>query len=310
MNEVKERPVARSGRTEHMPHAIRKIGVVGAGQMGNGIAHVCALAGFHVMLNDIAAERVTEGLATIDGNLARQVSRKRISEEQREAAIKRISGAKSLDDLSDCDLVIEAATEKEDVKRKIFGELCPALKPETIVGTNTSSISITRLAAATDRPERFIGIHFMNPVPLMELVEVIRGIATDDSTFDSTKQFIGKLNKTIAVSEDFPAFIVNRILLPMINEAIYTLYEGVGNVEAIDTAMRLGAHHPMGPLELADFIGLDTCLSVMQVLHEGLADSKYRPCPLLVKYVEAGWLGRKTQRGFYDYRGEKPVPTR
>ena len=206
--------------------------------------------------------------------------------------------------------MIEAATEKEDVKRKIFSALCPALKPETIVGTNTSSISITRLAAATDRPERFIGIHFMNPVPLMELVEVIRGIATDDATFETTKQFITKLGKQIAVSEDFPAFIVNRILLPMINEAIYTLYEGVGNVEAIDTAMRLGAHHPMGPLELADFIGLDTCLSVMQVLHEGLADSKYRPCPLLVKYVEAGWLGRKTQRGFYDYRGDKPVPTR
>jgi len=310
MNEVKERPVARSGRTDHSLHAVRKIGVVGAGQMGNGIAHVCALAGFHVLLNDIAPERVTEGLATINGNLARQVSRKRISEEQRDAAIKRISAAKTIDDLADCDLVIEAATEKEDVKRKIFSELCPSLKPEAIVGTNTSSISITRLAAATDRPERFIGIHFMNPVPLMELVEVIRGIATDDATFDATKQFIGKLNKTIAVSEDFPAFIVNRILLPMINEAIYTLYEGVGNVEAIDTAMRLGAHHPMGPLELADFIGLDTCLSVMQVLHEGLADSKYRPCPLLVKYVEAGWLGRKTQRGFYDYRGEKPVPTR
>jgi 3-hydroxybutyryl-CoA dehydrogenase len=310
MNEVKERPVARSGRSEHTPHAVRKIGVVGAGQMGSGIAHVCALAGFHVLLNDIAPDRVTQGLATINGNLARQVSRQRISEEQRDAAIKRISAAKTFDELGDCDLVIEAATEKEDVKRKIFSELCPLLKPEAIVGTNTSSISITRLAASTDRPERFIGIHFMNPVPLMELVELIRGIATDDATFDATKQFIGKLNKTIAVSEDFPAFIVNRILLPMINEAIYTLYEGVGNVEAIDTAMRLGAHHPMGPLELADFIGLDTCLSVMQVLHEGLADSKYRPCPLLVKYVEAGWLGRKTQRGFYDYRGEKPVPTR
>jgi 3-hydroxybutyryl-CoA dehydrogenase len=310
MTEVRERPVARSGRTEHTLHAIKTIGVVGAGQMGNGIAHVCALAGFHVLLNDVNADRVTEGLATINGNLTRQVSRQRISEEQRDAAIKRISGAKSLDELGDCDLVIEAATEKEDVKRKIFSELCPSLKPEAIVGTNTSSISITRLAAATDRPERFIGIHFMNPVPLMELVEVIRGIATGDATFEATKQFIGKLNKTIAVSEDFPAFIVNRILLPMINEAIYTLYEGVGNVEGIDTAMRLGAHHPMGPLELADFIGLDTCLSVMQVLHEGLADSKYRPCPLLVKYVEAGWLGRKSQRGFYDYRGEKPVPTR
>ena len=310
MNEAKERPVARSGRTEHTVHSIRKVGVVGAGQMGNGIAHVCALSGFHVLLNDIVPERVTEGLATISGNLARQVSRQRISEEQRQAAIKRITPANVLDELGDCDLVIEAATEKEEIKRRIFGALCPSLKPEAIIGTNTSSISITRLAAATDRPERFIGIHFMNPVPLMELVEVIRGIATDDATFDATKHFIGKLGKQLAVSEDFPAFIVNRVLLPMINEAIYTLYEGVGNVEAIDTAMRLGAHHPMGPLELADFIGLDTCLSVMQVLHEGLADSKYRPCPLLVKYVEAGWLGRKTQRGFYDYRGEKPVPTR
>jgi 3-hydroxybutyryl-CoA dehydrogenase len=262
------------------------------------------------MLNDIVAERISEGLANIGGNLARQVSRQRITDEEREAAMNRISPAKTLNELGDCDLVIEAATEKEEVKRKIFTALCPSLKPDAIVGTNTSSISITRLAASTDRPERFIGIHFMNPVPLMELVEVIRGIATDDGTFETTKQFIAKLGKQIAVSEDFPAFIVNRILLPMINEAIYTLYEGVGNVEAIDTAMRLGAHHPMGPLELADFIGLDTCLSVMQVLHEGLADSKYRPCPLLVKYVEAGWLGRKTQRGFYDYRGEKPVPTR
>jgi 3-hydroxybutyryl-CoA dehydrogenase len=310
MNEVEERPVARSGRTEHTVHSIRKIGVVGAGQMGSGIAHVCALSGLHVLLNDVVPERITEGLATISGNLARQVSRQRISEEQRQAAMKRITPANVLDELGDCDLVIEAATEKEEIKRRIFGALCPSLKPEAIIGTNTSSISITRLAAATDRPERFIGIHFMNPVPLMELVEVIRGIATDDATFDSTKNFIGKLGKQVALSEDFPAFIVNRILLPMINEAIYTLYEGVGNVEAIDTAMRLGAHHPMGPLELADFIGLDTCLSVMQVLHEGLADSKYRPCPLLVKYVEAGWLGRKTQRGFYDYRGDKPVPTR
>jgi 3-hydroxybutyryl-CoA dehydrogenase len=308
MVEVKDRPKVRGERPEAM--AIRKIGIIGAGQMGGGIAHVCALAGFHVLLNDIAQERISQGLATISGNLARQVSRQRITDEQRQAAIKRISPANTLEELGDCDLVIEAATESEETKRKIFGALCPVLRPETIVGTNTSSISITRLAAATDRPERFIGIHFMNPVPLMELVEVIRGIATDDATFEATKQFIGKLGKLIAVSEDFPAFIVNRILLPMINEAIYTLYEGVGNVEAIDTAMRLGAHHPMGPLELADFIGLDTCLSVMQVLHEGLADSKYRPCPLLVKYVEAGWLGRKTQRGFYDYRGEKPVPTR
>ncbi len=260
-------------------HAIRSVGVIGAGQMGNGIAHVCALSGLHVLLNDVVAERISEGIAVISGNLARQVSRQRITDEEREAAIKRISPAKTLADLADCDLVIEAATEKEEVKRKIFAALCPSLKPETIVGTNTSSISITRLAAATDRPERFIGIHFMNPVPLMELVEIIRGIATDDETFETTKQFITNLGKQIAVSEDFPAFIVNRILLPMINEAIYTLYEGVGNVEAIDNAMRLGAHHPMGPLELADFIGLDTCLSVMQVLHEGLADFEIPAVP-------------------------------
>ena len=278
--------------------------------MGNGIAHVAALAGFDVVLNDISADRLKSGMATINGNLARQVSKKAVSEDDKAKAMARITPAEKLDDLADCDLVIETAVEKEEVKRKIFHELCAVLKPEAIVASDTSSISITRLAAATDRPERFIGIHFMNPVPLMELVELIRGIATDDSTFEASKTFVSKLHKTIAVSEDFPAFIVNRILLPMINEAIYTLYEGVGNVEAIDTAMRLGAHHPMGPLELADFIGLDTCLSVMQVLHEGLADSKYRPCPLLVKYVEAGWLGRKTQRGFYDYRGDKPVPTR
>jgi 3-hydroxybutyryl-CoA dehydrogenase len=289
---------------------IKKVGVVGAGQMGNGIAHVCALAGFDVMLNDISPDRIKAGIATINGNLARQVSRNKITEEDRQSALKRISPADKLEALGDCDLVIEAATEKEDVKRSIFASVCPMLKPTAILGTNTSSISITRLASSTDRPERFIGIHFMNPVPLMELVELIRGIATGDATFEATKHFVIKLGKTIAVAEDFPAFIVNRILLPMINEAIYTLYEGVGNVEGIDTAMRLGAHHPMGPLELADFIGLDTCLSVMQVLHEGLADSKYRPCPLLVKYVEAGWLGRKTQRGFYDYRGDKPVPTR
>ncbi len=307
MIEVKERPKARPESTA-LP--IRRIGVIGAGQMGSGIAHVAALAGFEVKLNDLTADRVKAGIATINGNMARQVSRKRITEEERQAALKRISPAATFEAFSDCDLVIEAATEKEEVKRTIFGNLCPLLKPEAIIGTNTSSISITRLASSTDRPERFIGIHFMNPVPLMELVELIRGIATDDSTFETTKQFVIKLGKQTAVAEDFPAFIVNRILLPMINEAIYTLYEGVGNVEAIDTAMRLGAHHPMGPLELADFIGLDTCLSVMQVLHEGLADSKYRPCPLLVKYVEAGWLGRKTQRGFYDYRGEKPTPTR
>jgi 3-hydroxybutyryl-CoA dehydrogenase len=289
---------------------IQSVGVIGAGQMGNGIAHVCALAGFSVMLNDVSPDRIKESLATINGNMTRQVAKKTITEEARKSALGLIKAAAKYDDLANCDLVIETATEKEDVKRRIFADLCASLKPEAIVATNTSSISITRLASSTDRPERFIGIHFMNPVPLMELVEVIRGIATDDSTFEASKAFVTKLGRTIAVSEDFPAFIVNRILLPMINEAIYTLYEGVGNVEAIDTAMRLGAHHPMGPLELADFIGLDTCLSVMQVLHEGLADSKYRPCPLLVKYVEAGWLGRKTQRGFYDYRGDKPVPTR
>jgi 3-hydroxybutyryl-CoA dehydrogenase len=289
---------------------IKKIGVIGAGQMGSGIAHVCALAGYDVKLHDVSPDRIKAGIATINGNMARQVRKKSISEEDRQGALKRIGAADTYDGFKDCDLVIEAATEKEDVKRTIFASLCSSLKPDAIVGSNTSSISITRLAASTDRPERFIGIHFMNPVPVMELVELIRGIATDDSTFESTKQFVSKLGKTIAVAEDFPAFIVNRVLMPMINEAIYTLYEGVGNVEAIDTALRLGAHHPMGPLELADFIGLDTCLSVMQVLHDGLADSKYRPCPLLVKYVEAGWLGRKTQRGFYDYRGEKPVPTR
>ena len=293
-----------------MAHTIRKVGVVGAGQMGTGIAHVCALAGLDVVLNDVSEDRVKAGLATINGNMARQISRQRITEEQRQAALKHISSSATFDKLGDCDLVIEAVTEREDVKRKTLSDLCPHLKPDALIGTNTSSISITRLAAATDRPEKFIGIHFMNPVPAMELVEIIRGIATGDPTFEETKAFVTKLGKKIAVSEDFPAFIVNRILLPMINEAIYTLYEGVGSVDAIDTAMKLGAHHPMGPLELADFIGLDTCLSVMQVLHEGLADSKYRPCPLLVTYVEAGWLGRKTQRGFSDYRGEKPVPTR
>ena len=289
---------------------IRKIGVIGAGQMGNGIAHVFALAGYDVCLNDISHERIEEGLATIDGNLARQERSERISAGERKAAMGRIHAADKLADLADCDLVIESATEKEDVKRQIFIDLCPLLKPEAIIATNTSSISITRLAAVTDRPERFIGIHFMNPVPLMELVELIRGIATEDETFSAIRELIGKLGKSVAVAEDFPAFIVNRILLPMINEAVYTLYEGVGSVEAIDRAMKLGAHHPMGPLELADFIGLDTCLSIMQVLYEGLANSKYRPCPLLVKYVEAGWLGRKTNRGFYDYRGEEPVPTR
>ncbi len=293
-----------------MGHEIRKIGIVGAGQMGSGIAHVAAAAGFDICLHDVAEERITAALATINGNMQRQVAKGALTEEARQSALQRIVAAPAVEGLGDCDLVIEAATENEEVKRKIFTSICPHLKPEAMLASNTSSISITRLAAASDRPERFIGIHFMNPVPLMQLVELIRGIATDDPTFESARTFIGQLHKTVTVSEDFPAFIVNRILLPMINEAVYTLYEGVGSVEAIDTAMRLGANHPMGPLQLADFIGLDTCLSVMQVLHDGLADSKYRPCPLLVKYVEAGWLGRKTKRGFYDYRGEKPMPTR
>ncbi|MEP9349771.1 3-hydroxybutyryl-CoA dehydrogenase [Xanthobacter sp. KR7-225] len=293
-----------------MPLEIKKVGVIGAGQMGNGIAHVCALAGYDVALHDADPDRIRSGLATINGNMAKQVSKGTVSEEDRHQALARIQMAEAIDDLSACDLVIESATEREEVKRKIFAALCPVLRPDAMVASNTSSISITRLAASTDRPERFIGIHFMNPVPLMELVELVRGIATDDDTFESSKQFVTRLHKTYAVAEDFPAFIVNRILLPMINEAIYTLYEGVGSVDSIDRAMKLGANHPMGPLQLADFIGLDTCLAVMQVLHEGLADSKYRPCPLLVKYVEAGWLGRKTQRGFYDYRGDKPVPTR
>jgi 3-hydroxybutyryl-CoA dehydrogenase len=258
----------------------------------------------------MSAERTKSALATINGNMTRQVSRGLITEAQKKTALEHIKSGESLSSLAQCDLVIEAATEKEETKRKVLSDLHGVLKPEAIISTNTSSIPITRLAAISDRPERFIGIHFMNPVPKMELVELIRGINTDDATFEASREFITRLGKTIAVSEDFPAFIVNRILLPMINEAIYTLYEGVGNVEGIDTAMRLGAHHPMGPLELADFIGLDTCLSVMQVLHDGLADTKYRPCPLLVKYVEAGWLGRKAQRGFYDYRGEKPIPTR
>ncbi len=293
-----------------MAHSIKKVGVVGAGQMGSGIAHVAALAGFDVVLYDVSAERIKSSLATINGNMARQISAAKISEADRQAALARISQAPNVEALGDADMVIESATENEAIKRQIFVTLRSQLKPEAILATNTSSISITRLASATDRPEKFIGIHFMNPVPVMELVELIRGIATDRETFETAKEFVGKLGKTVTVAEDYPAFIVNRILLPMINEAIYALYEGVGTVEAIDTAMRLGAHHPMGPLQLADFIGLDTCLSVMQVLYEGLADSKYRPCPLLVKYVEAGWLGRKTSRGFYDYRGEKPVPTR
>ncbi|NKN37067.1 3-hydroxybutyryl-CoA dehydrogenase [Agrobacterium sp. a22-2] len=289
---------------------ITNIGVVGAGQMGCGIAHVSALSGYKVTIYDLAKDRIEAGLATINGNLARQVSNGKMTDEERKATLSRITGTSDINDMAPMDLVIEAATEDETVKRKIFAQICPVLKPEALLATNTSSLSITRLASATDRPERFMGIHFMNPVPVMKLVELVRGIATGEKTFETAKNFVRSLDKTITVAEDFPAFIVNRILLPMINEAIYTLYEGVGSVEAIDTAMRLGANHPMGPLQLADFIGLDTCLSIMQVLHDGLSDSKYRPCPLLVKYVEAGWLGRKAGRGFYDYRGDVPVPTR
>jgi 3-hydroxybutyryl-CoA dehydrogenase len=290
--------------------ALKRIGVVGAGQMGGGIAHVCALAGFEVLLHDVSPEALERGLAQIDRNLSRQVARGRISEEEKLAALARIHAIGDYADFGACDMVIEAATENEQVKREVYKKLVPALKPDALIATNTSSISITRLAAATGRPGKFIGLHFMNPVPVMTLVELIRGIATEEETFALTRDLAVKLGKTPVAAEDFPAFIVNRILLPMINEAVYTLYEGVGTVEAIDTAMKLGANHPMGPLELADFIGLDTCLSVMQVLYEGLADSKYRPCPLLVKYVEAGWLGRKSGRGFYDYRGDKPTPTR
>jgi 3-hydroxybutyryl-CoA dehydrogenase len=287
-----------------------KIGVIGAGQMGSGIAHVAALGGHEVTIHDSAEERIAAGLANITGNLARQVQKAVIADDARQAALALIKGSSLMEDLSDCDLVIEAVTENEEVKKKAYVALCRTLKPSAIIASNTSSISITRLAASTNRPEKFIGIHFMNPVPVMQLVEIIRGIATDDATYAIARDFVSNLGKTVTMSEDFPAFIVNRILIPMINEAIYTLYEGVGSVDAIDTAMKMGANHPIGPLQLADFIGLDTCLSIMQVLHDGLSDSKYRPCPLLVKYVEAGWLGRKTKRGFYDYRGEKPVPTR
>jgi len=290
--------------------AIQNIGVIGAGQMGTGIAHVCAVAGYDVRLVDIDLARVEKGLATIDGNMDRLVGRGRLNPEEKLLALSRIHPATEYGALGDCDLVIEAATENEALKREIFKKLCPSLKPSALVASNTSSISITRLASVTDRPGKFMGMHFMNPVPMMQLVELIRGIATEDDTFQTVRDLTIKLGKTPANAEDFPAFIVNRILLPMINEAVYALYEGVGSVESIDTAMKLGANHPMGPLELADFIGLDTCLSVMQVLYEGLADSKYRPCPLLVKYVEAGWIGRKVGRGFYDYSGPKPVPTR
>jgi 3-hydroxybutyryl-CoA dehydrogenase len=289
---------------------IKTIGIIGAGQMGSGIAHVCALSGFDVRLSDVDAGALDRARDNIDRNIARQVARGKVAEADKAAAMKRISMGTDRAAFRDCDIVIEAATEKEAVKREIFKQLVPHLKPDALVASNSSSISITRLAATTDRPGKFIGMHFMNPVPVMTLVELIRGIATDETTFQTVRELAVKLGKTPVAAEDFPAFIVNRILLPMINEAVYTLYEGVGSVEAIDTAMKLGANHPMGPFELADFIGLDTCLSVMQVLYEGLADSKYRPCPLLVKYVEAGWLGRKTKRGFYDYRGEKPVPTR
>ena len=289
---------------------IRTVGIVGAGQMGNGIAHVFALAGYEVLLNDVSADSLTKALATIDRNLERQVQRGKVEAEAKAAALGRIRTTLQLPDLGQSDLIIEAATEKETVKQQIFDALLPHLKPETILTSNTSSISITRLASRTDRPEKFMGFHFMNPVPVMQLVELIRGIATDQPTYATLHEVVKTLGKTAASAEDFPAFIVNRILIPMINEAVYALYEGVGNVQSIDQALKLGANHPMGPLELADFIGLDTCLAIMNVLHEGLADTKYRPCPLLTKYVEAGWLGRKTQRGFYDYRGETPVPTR
>ena len=292
------------------PSEIATVGVIGAGQMGRGIAEVAALAGLKVRLSDIGADQLGRAVETIEKHLTRQVSRERITEDDKLAALGRVSTATELDSLGDCDVVIEAAVEDETIKREIFQTICPLVKPEALICTNTSSISVTRLASVTDRPERFMGLHFMNPVPAMQLVELIRGIATDEKSFSLIRELAERMGKTPVAAEDFPAFIVNRILLPMINEAVYTLYEGVGSVEAIDNAMKLGANHPMGPLQLADFIGLDTCLSIMQVLYEGLADTKYRPCPLLVKYVEAGWLGRKAQRGFYDYRGETPVPTR
>ncbi len=303
--------VRRKSEAKRVPGMeIQTIGIVGAGQMGNGIAHVCALAGYDVVLNDISEEMLENAQALITRNLDRQVSREKITEAEKTAALGRISTTLTLSELGPSDLIIEAATERETVKQAIFEDLLPHLTPQTILTSNTSSISITRLASRTDRPEKFMGFHFMNPVPVMQLVELIRGIATDEETFQACKSVVDRLGKTAATAEDFPAFIVNRILMPMINEAVYTLYEGVGSVQSIDQSMKLGANHPMGPLELADFIGLDTCLAIMNVLHDGLADTKYRPCPLLTKYVEAGWLGRKTERGFYDYRGEVPVPTR
>ena len=299
-----------SATTRKDSSMIKMIGVIGAGQMGNGIAHICAMSGFNVKILDAAEPQLAKALATISKNLDRQIAKGKLTEADKAAGLARISTGTQYSLFSDCDLVIEAATENEVVKKQIFAQLCPVLKPEALIASNTSSISITRLGASTDRPSQFMGMHFMNPVPVMQLVELIRGIATGEDTFAIVKDLVARMKKTSVSAEDFPAFIVNRILLPMINEAVYTLYEGVGSVESIDNAMKLGANHPMGPLELADFIGLDVCLSVMQVLHDGLADTKYRPCPLLVKYVEAGWLGRKTGRGFYDYTGEKPLPTR
>ena len=293
-----------------MTNIIKNVGVIGAGKMGVGIAHVCAASGFNIKLVDISDEILSEAKNTIEQNLSKLVKRGRMSEDQKQITLQNVSISSEIKTLADCDLVIEAATEDENVKKLIYDKICPILRDDTILATNSSSISITRLAAQTDRPGKFMGVHFMNPAPLMELIELINGIATEQTIYDIIHQFALELGKTPVCSEDFPAFIVNRILLPMVNEAVYTLYEGVGSVEAIDTSMKLGAHHPMGPLELADFIGLDTCLSIMQVLHDGLADTKYRPCPLLVKYVEAGWLGRKTGRGFYDYSEDKPRPTR
>jgi 3-hydroxybutyryl-CoA dehydrogenase len=290
--------------------AIQTVGVIGAGQMGNGIAHVLSQSGYSVLLNDVNQDALDSAVERVRKNMDRQFRSGKISEDEINSAMGRIKTTLDLTELGTSDLIIEAATEDESVKQKIFDSVLPHLKPETILTSNTSSISITRLASRTDRPEKFMGFHFMNPVPVMQLVELIRGIATDQDTYNSCLEVVNSLGKTAASAEDFPAFIVNRILMPMINEAVYTLYEGVGSVQSIDQSMKLGANHPMGPLELADFIGLDTCLAIMNVLHDGLADTKYRPCPLLTKYVEAGWLGRKTQRGFYDYRGETPVPTR